>query len=74
MIRLGFSERPAAVYNRDQEGWLREVRTTINFKDLFRLLDVLSQARALLDSVVDEQLLLEDVLIRVDRVLASPRS
>lgn len=73
MARVVFCEHPATLYNPDMRRRLQDLKKRINVTALFDLSDQLGQAKQLLDSPVDQDLLIEDLLIRLGKLGVNPR-
>jgi DNA polymerase-3 subunit delta' len=63
-IRCATVTDPPRLYNPDAREALHEAGKGLNLKALFDFLEAVSEARRLLGGPLDEQLLLEDVLVR----------
>ncbi len=68
LIRLASGIHDPNLTNSDFSGQLHDLNKRLNLKRLYDYADVLSEARRLLTTTVDQQLLLEDLLIRWNRL------
>ncbi len=73
LARVIYCEHPENLFNPDVRRRLQELRKRINVTALFDLCDRLGHGQQLLDSPVDQHLIIEDVLIRLGRLGANPR-
>jgi DNA polymerase-3 subunit delta' len=68
LARIVFCEHPENLYNPDARMRLQDLKKRINVTALFDLFDRLGQGKQLLDSPVDQNLIMEDVLIRLKNI------
>ncbi len=64
LIRTTMRTGPGQLHNPDVQTRLQALEKRLDLRQLFRYADVVAQGRALLGGPLDEQLLLEDTLIR----------
>ncbi len=65
MVRVVFCDEPVTLYNPDALRRLQEIKNRINVTALFDLCDRLGRTKQLIESPVDQNLIMEDMLIRV---------
>lgn len=61
---IGMQNAPARLHNPDLQARLQAMEKRLDLKQLFRFADGVARGRAFLGGPLDEQLLLEDILIR----------
>ncbi len=64
LIRIGVPGSPGALHNPDMAARLQALEKRLDSKALYRFSDLVGRARQLLGGGLDEQLILEDTLIR----------
>ena len=67
LIRWQHDVSPPTVFNPDRESHFQALANKIDFKELFRLLQVSGEARLQVGGALDEILLLEDVLVQLQK-------
>lgn len=72
LVRAGMCIGAGRLYNPDSESRLQALEKRLDLKQLFQFVDVLGRNRALLDGPLDEQLMLEDTLIRWTQLAHNP--
>lgn len=69
---IGMRAGAGQLYNPDSESRLQALEKRLDLKQLFRFADVVGRNRALLGGPLDEQLMLEDTLIRWTQLAHNP--
>lgn len=72
LVGTGMRATPGHLYNPDSESRLQALEKRLDLKQLFQFADVVGHNRALLGGPLDEQLMLEDTLIRWTRLAHHP--
>lgn len=73
LARVAFSEHPETLYNPDVRRRLQDLKKHINVNGLFDLSDRLGLGKQLLDSPVDQDLITEDLFIRLGKIGLNPQ-
>ncbi len=68
LARVIFCEHPENLYNPDVRRRLQDLKKRINVTALFDVSDTLGRGKQLLESPLDQDLIMEDVLIRLSKI------
>ena len=70
ILKFKLSDTPAKVFFPVQKSWIAKIGPKLSKQNLLELIDELNAAKSLLNSTVDELLVLESIVIKVSRLPA----